>query len=67
MFDYEFIIITKLADIYALKGDVEFIRLTREYYSLRYEEFGSIIFYLIYIKILEEYIRGINVTLDNDK
>ena len=58
---------TKLADIYTLKGNAEFIRLTREYYSLRYEEFSSIIFYLTYIKTLEEHIREINITLDDDK
>ena len=66
-FDCGFLMMTKLADIYAPKGDAEFIRLTREYYSLRYEEFSSMTSYLTYIKTLEERIRGTNVTLDDDK
>ena len=66
-FDYNFTMMTQLAAIYAPKGDAEFMRLTREYYSLRFEEFDSITYYLTHVKTLEERIRNINVVLDDDK
>ena len=43
------------------------MRLTREYYSLRYEDFNFITYYLTQIKILEKRIRNINIILDDDK
>ena len=43
------------------------MRLTREYYSLRYEDFDLMTYYLTQIKSLEERIRGIKVILDDDK
>ena len=58
---------TQLADLFAPKGKAEFMRLTRKYYSLRYEDFHSMTTYLTQIKSLEERIRNTNVTLDNDK
>ena len=51
----------QLIVIYALKGDTEFIRLTREYYSLRYDDYSLMITYLTQIKTLEERIRKTNV------
>lgn len=66
-FDDGFLMMTQLAEIYAPKGDAEFMRLTREYYSLRYDEFDSMTHYLTQIKTLEERIRGTNMILDNDK
>ena len=58
---------TQLTVLFAPKGDTEFMRLTKEYYSLRYGDFDSITFYLTQIKTLEERIRGIKVILDDDK
>lgn len=66
-FDDDFLIITQLIAIYALREDVEFIRLTKKYYTLRFEDFDFITSYLIQIKTLEERIRDIKVTLDDDK
>ena len=43
------------------------MRLTREYYFLRYEDFHFMTTYLTQIKSLEERIRNINVTLDHNK
>ena len=59
--------ISQLVDIYALKNEVEFMRLTREYYSFRYEDFDFMIYYFTHVKILEERIRGIQMILDDDK
>lgn len=66
-FDDGYLIINSLANIYTPKGDAEFIQLTREYYSLRYEDFDSMTHYLTHIKTLEERIRGTNMVLDDDK
>lgn len=66
-FDNGFLIMTQLIEIYASKEDAEFMRLTREYYSLRFNEYVSITEYLIKIKTLEERIRNTNVILDDDK
>ena len=66
-FDNGFLMMNQLIAIYAPKGDTEFIRLTREYYSLRYDNYSSITAYLTQIKTLEERIRNTNVILDNDK
>ena len=67
VFDNGFIITQQLVALYAPKGDAEFMRLTREYYIIRYDDFNSITSYLTQIKTLEERIRNTNVTLDDDK
>ena len=46
IYDNNFLIITQLTNLYASKNNAEFIRLTRKYYSLRFEDFDFIIFYL---------------------
>ena len=66
-FDYNFLMLTQLIALYASKDEIEFIQLTREYYSLRYKDFDLITYYLTQIKSLEKYIRGIKVILDDDK
>ena len=66
-FDNGFLMMNQLTDIYAPKGDAEFMRLTREYYSLRYDDYVLMTAYLAQIKILEERIRNTNVILDDDK
>lgn len=43
------------------------MRLTKKYYTLRYDEYELITKYLTKIKALEKRIRNINITLDNDK
>lgn len=43
------------------------MRLTKKYYTLRYDEYGLITKYLTKIKALEKRIRNINITLDDDK
>ncbi len=66
-FNDGYLMMTQLANIFAPKGDAEFMRLTKEYYSLRFDDFDSITAYLTHMKILEERIRGTNVVLDDDK
>ena len=48
-------------------GDGEFMRLIKEYYTLRYTNFDTIIDYLTYIKLLEKRITITNVILISDK
>lgn len=66
-FDCGFQMMTQLTALFAPKGDAEFMRLTKEYYSLRFADFDSITSYLTQIKTLEERIRGTKVILDDDK
>lgn len=49
-----------------LTGFSEFMRLLKEYYTLQYKRFKSVPEYLTHIKVLEERIDIIKVTLDND-
>ena len=66
-FDNGFLMMNQLTVIYAPKRDAEFMRLTREYYSLRYDDYNLMTAYLTQIKTLEERIRNTNVVLDDDK
>lgn len=66
-YDCGFLMMTQLAARFAPKGDAEFMRLNKEYYSLRYEDFDSITSYLTQIKTLEERIHETDVKLDDDK
>ena len=66
-FNNGFLMTDQWTNFYAPKEEVEFMRLTREYYSLRYDEYDSATAYLIKIKTMEERIRDINMVLDRDK
>ncbi|KAI9721750.1 MAG: hypothetical protein M1812_002085 [Candelaria pacifica] len=57
----------KLAELLQPGGATQFMRLTREYYSLRYDESESISAFLTKVKILEERIDATNITMDHDK
>ena len=52
---------------FAPQREIEFIKLIKKYYSLRYKDFDFMIFYFTQIKIFEKRIRDINVILDDDK
>lgn len=52
-----FLMMNQLTDICAAKGEAEFMRLTREYYSLNFDEYDSITAYLTKIETLEERIQ----------
>ena len=45
-FNDGFEMMTQLATHFAPKGEAEFIRLTRKYYTLRYEDYDSMTAYL---------------------
>ena len=45
-FDNGFIMWQQLVALYAPKGDAEFIRLIREYYTIRYDDFYLMTDYL---------------------
>ena len=66
-YDCDYLMMTQLVTLFAPQGEAEFMKLIKEYYSLRYEDFDFMISYLTQIKTLEERIRGINVILDDDK
>ena len=66
-FNDGFQMMIQLAGHFAPKGEAEFMRLTREYYTLRYEDFNSMTSYLTQIKTLEERIQNTGVVLDENK
>ena len=66
-FNNDFLMMIQLINLYVSKGEIEFMRLTRKYYSLRYDDFDFITSYFIQIKIFKERIRNINMIFDNDK
>lgn len=66
-FDCKFLIWARLATHFQPKGDGEFIRLTKEYYTLKLTDFETISAYLTHIKQLEERIAATKVVLTPDK
>ena len=60
-------IITYITDLYRPTGDGEFIRLTKEYYTLKYHKFETITNYITHIKSLKERILATNVILTPNK
>lgn len=58
---------THVTKLYRPQEDGEFMRLTKEYYTLKYVSFESVIAYLTYIKSLEERILATNVILTPNK
>ncbi|KAI9877580.1 MAG: hypothetical protein M1830_003509 [Pleopsidium flavum] len=60
--------LVKLTHLLQPGGDAQFMRLTREYYTLRYDgETESLSEFLTRVKVLEERIDLTNVQMDNDK
>lgn len=57
---------TKLAAYFRPTGDVEFLRLTKELYTVKYDQFNSISDYHTHIKILKERISETNVKMTDD-
>lgn len=66
-FNSGFMMLSRLTTLYQPTGDGEFMRLTKEYYTLKFRDFGSISDYLTRIKTLEERILATNVVLTPDK
>jgi len=61
--------LTKLSRLLQPSGEAQFMRLNREYYTLRYNDHGSesMSDFLTRVKVLEERIDSTNVQMDNDK
>jgi len=57
----------KICTEYRPTGEAEFMRLSREYYTLSYDGTSSMSDFLTRVKLLEERIDSTNVTLDNDR
>lgn len=61
--------LTKLSKLLQPGGDAQFMRLTREYCTLRYDVHSneSLSDFLTRVKVLEERIDSTNIQMDNDK
>ncbi len=57
----------RLSTLLQPAGDAQFMRLTKEYYTLDIKEFKSITEFLDHVKVLEERIDATKVKLDDDK
>jgi len=67
-FNNGYLLKRRILELFRPSGEAEFMRLSREYYSLSYDATqGSISDFLTRVKVLEERIDATNVTLDNDK
>lgn len=58
---------TRLKELLQPTGETQFMRLTREYYTLHYRDFKNISEFLDRIKLLEEQIDATKVTMTEDK
>ena len=61
-----YLMLTRLRTLLQPTGFSEFIRLSKEYYTLQYKAFKSVSEYLTHIKILEEKIDATKVILDTN-
>ena len=66
-FNCGFKMMVHVTELYRPQGDGEFMRLTKEYYTLEYDKFETVTEYLTHIKSLEERIAATNVILTPDK
>ena len=66
-FNCGYLILARVTALNRPTGDNEFMRLIKEYYTLRYTNFDTITDYLTHIKLLEERIAVTNVVLISDK
>lgn len=65
-FDDGYLMLSRLQTLLQPSGSSEFMRLSKEYYSLQFKSFKTISDYLTYIKVLEERIDATKVTLDTN-
>lgn len=66
-FNNGYLMISRLTSLLAPKGDAQFMRLTREYYTLSANSFKDIPEFLTHIKVLEEQIDATKVKMIGDK
>jgi len=66
-FNDGYLMISKLTALLAPKGDAQYMRLTREYYTLQAENFKDIPEFLTHVKVLEEQIDATKVEMTGDK
>ncbi|KAF6238752.1 hypothetical protein HO173_003259 [Letharia columbiana] len=65
-FNDGYLMLTRLRTILQPTGFSEFMRLSKEYYTLQFKAFKTIPEYLTHIKVLEEKIDATKVTLDTN-
>ena len=65
-FNDGFLMLRHLRELLQPTGSSEFMRLSKEYYTLRFKSFKSVTEYLTQIKVLEEKIDATQVVLNND-
>ena len=66
-FNCDFVMFIKIIFLLQSIGDVEFMKFTKKYYTLKYEFFDSMFDYFIYIKLLKKRMRITKIKLNDDK
>jgi len=66
-FNDGYLMLSRLQVLLQPTGDTQFMRLTKEYYTLDFSNFKDMSDFLTHIKVLEERIDATNVTLDSNK
>ncbi|CAD6588630.1 MAG: hypothetical protein ASARMPREDX12_003396 [Alectoria sarmentosa] len=66
-FNCGFKMMSHLTDLYRPAGDEEFMRLIKQYYTVKYTNFESVTDFITHIMLLEEPIAATNVILTTDK
>ena len=66
-FNCDFVMLFKIIFLLQSIDDVEFMRFTKKYYTLKYESFNCMFDYFIYIKLLKKRMRTTKIKLNDDK
>ena len=66
-FNCDFAMLFKITFLLQSIDDVEFMRFTKKYYTLKFESFSCMFDYFIYIKLLKERMRVIKMKLNDNK
>lgn len=66
-FNDGYVMLSRLTELIKPTGDAEFMRLSKEFYTIDYESFNSMSNYLTHIKLLEERIEATKIELTWDK
>ena len=65
-FNNGYLMLSRLRELLQPTGSSEFMRLSKEYYTLRFASFKTVSEYLTHIKVLEERIDSTKIVLNND-
>jgi hypothetical protein len=66
-FNDDYVMLNRLTALLQPTGETQFLRLTRELYTLQYSDFKDVSEFLTRVKVLEEQVATTKVEMTNDK